>query len=78
MACKVCKSNDVRMLTAEMNIHFPGLENLDTPTVMLFPPVAVCLNCGSAEFVVHGEPLEKLREGTRTPSKNAREVPPER
>ena len=51
------------MFTAEMNIHFPELENIDTPTVWVFPPVAICSNCGASEFVVHGEPLRELREG---------------
>jgi hypothetical protein len=64
MGCKFCKSPDVRAFTAEMNIHFPGRENLDKPTVMIFPPVTICLNCGYADFVVHSEPLQKLRDNS--------------
>jgi hypothetical protein len=55
------------MFTAEMNIHFPGRENLDTPTVWVFPPVTICLHCGCADFVVHGEPLQKLRDNDAKP-----------
>ena len=62
--CSLCKSPDFRLFTAEMNIHFLGRENLDRPTVWAFPTVTVCVNCGCAEFVVHGEPLQKLREGS--------------
>jgi hypothetical protein len=62
MGCRFCKSNDLRVFTAEMNIHFPGFENLDKPTVWVFPPVTICLNCGCADFVVHGEPLQKLKD----------------
>lgn len=61
--CSLCESPDFRVFTAEMNIHFPGRVNLDTPTVWAFQPVTICVNCGCAEFAVHGEPLQKLREG---------------
>ena len=72
MGCRFCKSPDLRMFTAEMNIHFPGRENLDTPTVWAFPPVTICLHCGCADFVVHGEPLQKLRDNnTQSNSINA-------
>ena len=47
-----------------MNIHFTGRENLDLPTVWVFPPVTICLHCGRAYFVVHGEPLQKLRDNS--------------
>jgi len=62
MGCKFCKSPDLRVFTAEMNIHFPGRENLDQPSVWVFPPVTICLHCGHAEFMVHGEPLRQIRD----------------
>lgn len=62
MGCRFCKSPDLGVFTAEMNIHFPGCENLDTPTVWAFPPVTICLHCGCADFVLHGEPLQELRD----------------
>jgi hypothetical protein len=61
MGCKFCNSPELHVLTAEMNIHFPG-QNLTTPTVWAFPPVTICLHCGAAEFMVHGEPLKKIRK----------------
>jgi hypothetical protein len=30
---------------SEIIIHFSGLKNLDTPTVMVFPKILVCLEC---------------------------------
>jgi len=69
MGCRFCKSPDLRAFAAEMNIHFPGRENLDTPSVWAFPPVTICLECGCADFLVHGEVLQKLRDnGTRSNS----------
>lgn len=37
MACAPCKSPGRRVFTAEMNIHFPGRENLDKPAIWAFP-----------------------------------------
>ena len=68
--CRFCTSGHVRVFSAEMNIHFPGMENVTKPSVMAVPPVTICLNCGCADFVVHGEPLEQLRDRSfraRTP-----------
>jgi hypothetical protein len=55
-----------------MNIHFPGREGLDKPTVLVFPKVLICLDCGFAEFVVPKNELQALVEGlTRLQSKSA-------
>jgi len=62
--CSLCESPDYRVFTAEMNIHFPGRENFETSTLWAFPTVTICVNCGCAEFALHGEPLQKLREGS--------------
>ena len=35
---------------AEINIHFPGMENLKQPTVFVFPTLLICLDCGFTEF----------------------------
>lgn len=35
-----------------MGVHSIGLRNIDKPTVWVFPRLLVCLDCGSAEFVV--------------------------
>jgi hypothetical protein len=51
-----------------MCIHFPGLKNIDKPVVWLFPEIVVCLNCGTAEFVVPEAELRLLAKGDAAPT----------
>jgi transcription elongation factor Elf1 len=60
MTCKWCGSDRQSRFTAEVAIHFPGLEGLDKPIVWVFPELFLCLNCGKAEFVVPDEELRIL------------------
>ena len=62
MPCKSCGSVNQKKFSAEMGIHFPGLENIDKPTVWVFPEVIVCLDCGNAEFAVPEEELRQLEQ----------------
>ena len=64
MSCKQCSSENQKKFNAEMNIHFPGREGLDKPTVWLFPEIAVCLDCGFAEFPIPKAELHELEEDT--------------
>jgi hypothetical protein len=66
MPCKSCVSVNQKKFTAEMGIHFPGLENIDKPTVWVFPEVIVCLDCGTAEFAVPEAELHQLAKGDAT------------
>jgi len=66
--CRRCQSVNVQSLDAETNIHFPGWRGLDQPSVFAFPKVAVCLDCGHAEFKVAQRELELIRSGTTPPS----------
>lgn len=52
MCCQSCHSGEVREYTAEINIHFPGVNGLSVPTVWVFPKVLVCLDCGAAQFTI--------------------------
>ena len=65
MACKSCQSQNQRNLNGEIAIHFPGLEGLKKPIVWVFPKVAVCLNCGVAEFTIPERELTVLVDGKR-------------
>ena len=47
----------------EIAIHFPGLKSIDEPVVWVFPQLAVCLNCGTTEFVVPERELRLLGKG---------------
>lgn len=60
MPCKVCNSAKKGEFPAEINIHFPGSENLAEPTVFVFPTLLVCLNCGFTEFSVPENELPAL------------------
>jgi len=43
-----------------MNIHFPGWEGLEKPSVGMITEIVICLDCGSAEFFVPEGELPKL------------------
>jgi hypothetical protein len=62
MPCRRCASDNQSQFNAEMNVHFPGREGLDKPTVWIFPEVVVCLACGCAEFTVPETQLHVLAE----------------
>ena len=63
MPCKSCGSVNQRTFTGEMAIHFPGLKNIDKPLVWVFSELAVCLDCGTAEFAVPKTELRQLAKG---------------
>ena len=62
LRCRACDSLDLARFTGEVVIHFPGLRNVDTPHVFVFPKLVVCLVCGLAQFVVGGEELRLLAD----------------
>lgn len=61
--CTSCQSEDQKTLTAEIAIHFPGIEGLNKPIVWVFPTISVCLDCAIAQFMVPEKELEVLRTG---------------
>jgi hypothetical protein len=62
MSCRACTSNSQKEFGSEIIIHFSGLNNLDKPTVMVFPKIEVCLDCGVTEFTIPEADLDRLRE----------------
>ena len=62
MACRKCSSANQGKFDVEMNIHFPGYEGLQKPTVWLFPEVVVCFDCGFGAFTVSETELPRLAE----------------
>jgi len=62
MRCQSRQSTSQVGLTAEIAIHFPGRENLDTPHVSVFPDIVICLDCGSTNFTVPEAELQSVRE----------------
>ena len=62
MSCKSCQSQNQRSLNGEIAIHFPGVTGLDKPIVLVYPQLAVCLNCGFTEFAIPEAELRQLVE----------------
>ena len=71
MRCKACGSENVKTLTGELGIHFPGREGLTKPLVWVFPRLGVCLSCGSTNFTVPQEQLTLLEQGLASPDVGA-------
>jgi hypothetical protein len=63
MPCKSCGSVNQGKFSGETAIHFPGLKNIDKPIVLAFPKIVVCLDCGTAEFVLSEAELRQLTKG---------------
>jgi hypothetical protein len=64
MACESCHSAREATLTAEMMIHFSGVEQLANPGILVYSTVTVCLDCGSSRFNIAETELQAIREGT--------------
>jgi hypothetical protein len=64
MSCPSCGSGNQTEFTAEMLIHFAGLDNLDKPSVWVFPKLLVCLDCGFLQSTVPAPQLASLVAGT--------------
>ena len=64
MHCKSCGSVILNKFSAEMAVHFLGPKNIDKPVVWLFPELAVCLDCGAADFAVPEAELRQLANGS--------------
>jgi hypothetical protein len=60
MICVSCRSRNVSVYPAEINIHHPGREGIDMPTVWAFPLLSVCLDCGLTQFTLLGDQLCQL------------------
>jgi hypothetical protein len=61
VACFSCRSENVKAFTSEINIHFPGKANL-TKSVLAFPKLLVCMDCGLADILLSEHELRNLKE----------------
>ena len=64
MHCKACDSANLVEFPAEINIQFPGKENLEKPSVWVFPKLLVCRVCGFIEFRIPDAELRLLADDT--------------
>jgi hypothetical protein len=60
MACKSCRSENLRNLYGELAIHFPGVKGLTKPIIWVFPKLMVCLDCGATELTIPEPELQRL------------------
>jgi hypothetical protein len=67
MTCKSCTSENRRKFASEIAIHFPGLKDLDTPHVFVFPTLLVCMDCGFTEFAIPETELFLLGKNATAP-----------
>jgi hypothetical protein len=58
-----CGSANHRKFIAEMGIRSSGMKNIDKPVVWVFSEIVVCLDCGTAEFIVPEAELRSLAKG---------------
>jgi len=58
-----CACENYREFSSEVAIHFPGIEGLQKPIVMIFPKIRVCMDCGHAYFTVPERELSVLVTG---------------
>ena len=62
MDCKACHSANLVEFPAEINIQFPGKENLEKSSVWVFPKLLVCLVCGFTQFRIPDTELRSLAD----------------
>ena len=63
--CSSCGSGHIGQFDSEIGIHVPGIENLDVPTVFVFPRLVICKVCGAVQqFTVPHDELTTLLNGT--------------
>lgn len=63
MGCPNCGSEAQKLFDSEIAIHFPGMENLAKPHVIVCPKLLVCMNCGRTELQLQEKELSQLSDG---------------
>ena len=60
MACLSCRSENVRAFATRINIDLPGKVSLTS--ILAFPKLLVCLDCGLADVLLSEDELRNLKE----------------
>ena len=61
MACAVCSSLNESEFAGELMLHFSSPTPVNKPSVLTYPMILVCLDCGGARFETPVEDLRLLR-----------------
>lgn len=64
MGCAVCTSGNQAEFPTEIAVHLPGLKNLAKPSVLVFPKLLICLDCGFSSFMVPETELRLLKDAS--------------
>jgi hypothetical protein len=60
MSCTSCGSENQKEFASEISVHLIGIENVNEPTVMVFPRLLICLKCGFTGFKMAESELRLL------------------
>jgi len=63
MSCKSCGSGNQKEFASEITVHILGLDKVDKPTVMVFPRLLTCIDCGFTEFKMPEDEMRLLTQG---------------
>ena len=61
--CQSCASVNLAELRGEISLHLPGLSGLNEDPILLFPKVAVCLDCGLLQARLSPGERQQIRRG---------------
>ncbi len=63
MPCQKCGSERQSKFGAEINVHFHKHEGQESASILIFPELLVCLNCGFTELTLSKDELPLLAKG---------------
>jgi hypothetical protein len=59
--CRYCQSENLKQFSAEINVHFSGMKNLEKAGVLVFPKIVACLDCGFSQFTLPESAVGSLK-----------------
>jgi hypothetical protein len=62
MSCTSCGSEHQKEFASEISVHLPGMQNVNEPTVIVFPKLLICMKCGFMESKMAESELRLLRK----------------
>jgi hypothetical protein len=59
--CSLCASDNIGNFNSAIAIHYPGIENIDVPSVFVFSRLVICQACGVGRFTLSRDELAALK-----------------